>query len=103
MYAPRREPPQDDRQGLQPISAVRGRSSNFTAGGRCRVAGQQGPGSGSSAEVGAFQHASAAVNTVGIYMFINAKQQKPAEERKARVALRCLLQDASILRMDRLG
>jgi hypothetical protein len=38
--------------------------------------------------VGAFHPSSAAINTVGAYRFINAKQQKAAEERKLRVPVR---------------
>ena len=42
-----------------------------------------------SAEAGAFQPSSAALNTMGIYRFINAKQQKVVEDRKVRVPLMC--------------
>jgi len=41
-----------------------------------------------SAEVGAFQPSFAALNTMGVYRCINAKQQKAAEERKGRVPVR---------------
>ena len=41
-----------------------------------------------SEEVGASQPSSAALNTIGVYRFINAKQPKAAEERTVRVPLR---------------
>jgi hypothetical protein len=44
--------------------------------------------SGGSAEVGASQPSSAALNTMGFYRVINAKQQKAAQERKIRVPVR---------------
>jgi len=40
-----------------------------------------------SAEVGAFQPSSAALNTMGVYTFTNANKQKTAEERKVHVPL----------------
>jgi hypothetical protein len=53
-----------------------------------------------SAEVGAVQPSSAALNLMGIYRFINAKQQKAAVERKVRVPLRYQLAivDTDVLR-----
>ena len=41
-----------------------------------------------SAEVGAFQPSSAALNTMGVYTFTDANKQKTAEERKVHVPLR---------------
>jgi hypothetical protein len=41
-----------------------------------------------SAEVGASQPSSAALNTMGVYMCINAKQQKP--QRNANYAYLCI-------------
>ncbi|HMD85169.1 MAG TPA: hypothetical protein VKO18_10780, partial [Terriglobia bacterium] len=41
--------------------------------------------------MGAVQPSSASLNLMGVYRFINAKQQKAAEERKVRVPLRLYL------------
>jgi hypothetical protein len=40
-----------------------------------------------SAEVGAFQPSSAALNTMGVYTLTDANKQKTAEERKVHVPL----------------